>query len=346
MLSPGVQAAGQRAPSGHLEPGFIDDFATVLTGMRRVWKAPEGAQPFVVPGGGTLAMEMAVANLVEPGTRVKVLSSGYFGQRMATMCLRHGAFLSVRNAEAGKIPDSTDLEGAEVVFVTHVDTSTAVRMDIAAVAEETHAAGALLVVDGVCSVGGEALDMAALGADVVLTASQKALGAPPGLALAVVSERALARRAGLAAPPPLVLDYESWLPVMRAYEARKGAYFGTPATSLVTSLRAAIEECDVDARVLEHAATANRLRAKWASLGLEQMPPEGNAANTLSALYLPDGAPADVVQRARSRGLTIAGGLLPGRPYIRVGHMGWVAGQPDVLDRVCTILADALHQSD
>ena len=50
---------------------------------------------------------------------------------------------------------------------------------------------AQVILDAVCSVGSEEVRMDAWGIDVVLSASQKGLGAPPGLSVVVVSQKAL-----------------------------------------------------------------------------------------------------------------------------------------------------------
>ena len=81
----------------------------------------------------------------------------------------------------------------KVITITHVDTSTGVLSDIKAVAELTQrvSPSTLIIVDGVCSVGCEDIEFSKWGIDVVLTASQKALGVPPGLSLLLASPRAL-----------------------------------------------------------------------------------------------------------------------------------------------------------
>lgn len=45
--------------------------------------------------------------------------------------------------------------------------------------------------DAVCSVASEDIQMDAWGLDVVLTASQKGLGTPPGLSILAASQRAI-----------------------------------------------------------------------------------------------------------------------------------------------------------
>src|SRR5262249_56088029 len=103
----------------------------------------------------------------------------------------------------------------KAIFATHVDTSTAVRCEPGPLAVIAREFGALSIFDGVCATAAERFDMEAWGADVYLTASQKAIGLPPGLALLVVTERALEVRESRKASLPLSLDWNSWRPIMQ-----------------------------------------------------------------------------------------------------------------------------------
>jgi len=85
-------------------PGpFVNAFGRCLENMRDVWLAPEG-QPFIVAGSGTLAMELAGANLIEPDDRALVLSTGVFGDRYEDLLMRHGADVTVLHAPIGVMP--------------------------------------------------------------------------------------------------------------------------------------------------------------------------------------------------------------------------------------------------
>ena len=72
----------------NVQPGelltLLDDVRARLT---RLFRAPEGSFAFAVSGTGTSGMETVVANLVEPGKRVLVVVTGYFGDRLAQMVL-------------------------------------------------------------------------------------------------------------------------------------------------------------------------------------------------------------------------------------------------------------------
>src|SRR5258707_10284468 len=103
-VSPRVLEAFSVPPPGHTSPTLIAAFGEALDRMRRVWSAEPASQPFVVGGGGTAAMDMAVANLVAPGDRVVVVKTGYFSDRMAEMLRRQGAATLEIGAQPGGAP--------------------------------------------------------------------------------------------------------------------------------------------------------------------------------------------------------------------------------------------------
>jgi alanine-glyoxylate transaminase/serine-glyoxylate transaminase/serine-pyruvate transaminase len=340
----------------------IEAFGSSLEMMRRVWLASAGSQPFLFAGSGTNAMEMAVANLIEPGDAVVVVNTGYFSDRMVEMLRRAGADIVELTAVPGEVPNASRAEGAvldlkragkrvKALFATHVDTSTGALCDPKPLAAVARAYDVLSVFDGVCATAGERFEMDAWGADVYLTASQKAIGLPPGLALLVASERALAARDARKAPPPLAVDWHSWIPIMQAYEARKPAYFATPPTSLVMALRAGLAEIlafGIEARFALHERGAAAIAAAWSALALRPVPTrKQNAAHTLSALYFPSGVDASLVTRIAERGVYVAGGLHPAirGQYFRVGHMGYTLTRADMLMRTIEAIGGALESS-
>lgn len=357
-LSPAVQAAAAAPPPGHTTPRLIEAFGASLERMRQVWRAGETSQPFVLAGSGTLAMEVAAANLIEPGDRALVVSTGYFSERMTEILRRNGAEVIEVTAPVGDAPSPEEIRETldrnapfKALFATHVDTSTGVRVDPEPLCRLAREAGILSVFDGVCATAGERFEMADWEADLYFTGSQKALGLPPGLALMVASERALSTRADRKAPPPpLYLDWQSWLPIHRAYEERRPSYFATPATSLVMALEAGLGEIvenGVESRVETHTRAAAALRAAWRALGLRFVPrTEPLTANTLSALLFPEGVDAILLPKIAARGVIVAGGLHPAvrATSFRVGHMGYTMTRPDSLRRTVEAVGGALKE--
>jgi alanine-glyoxylate transaminase/serine-glyoxylate transaminase/serine-pyruvate transaminase len=150
-------------------------------------------------GTGHAGMEMAIANLVEPGDTVVVGVNGIWGARVADMAERFGARVVELAAEPGKSFSLAQLTAAveqhqpALLFLTQGESSTGVRQSLAGVGELCRKHGALLLVDTVASLGGVPLLADAWQVDAVYTGSQKCLAAPPGAAPLMLGERAVAK---------------------------------------------------------------------------------------------------------------------------------------------------------
>lgn len=348
-----VLAAGARPVLSHSDPLMRSFVAESLGRLRDLFDAP-ASQPIITAGSGTLAMEIGLANLIEPGDRVLILASGVFGGRFKTICDKNGAEVRIESAPLGEAIDLDQVRRAidafrpKVVTITHVDTSTGVRLDIEPLARIARERDALVVVDGVCSIGGEEFHGDDWGVDVALTASQKAIGAPPGLAIITVGQRARAARENRRTEfPGYFTDFKNWLPVMESYEGGAPGYFGTPAVTLLANLHAALAELAAEpmaARVARHAWIAGAFKAGVAALGLQNVAAPDANANTLTVVRNPEGVGDELVDAVRVEGVTIARAIHPelrGRSF-RVGHMG-ICGPAEILTTLGA-LERALHR--
>lgn len=343
-----MQAVGMQTTS-HVAPDFIESFGHALEMMREVWLAPSG-QPFIMAGTGTLAMDMAGSNLIEPGDSALVISTGYFGDRYAELLKRYGANVTLLKASTGDTVKAPEVESElkkkkyKLMTFTHVDTSTAVKVDPEPLGFLGDKYGVMTVLDGVCSVAGEEIRQDKWKIDIVLTASQKAVGVPPGLALMVVSEKAMGVWKNRKTPVGnYYCDWSHWLPVMKAYEERRPSYFGTPAVNLVNGLEVSlgiILKEGMDSRFTRHQRLARSFREAMAGMGLKMIPlSEEISAGTLSAPYYPEGVKgSDFMKAIAASDVILAGGLLPEikEKYFRVGHMGSVTNG-DILATVSAI---------
>jgi alanine-glyoxylate transaminase/serine-glyoxylate transaminase/serine-pyruvate transaminase len=348
-FTPEVMRAMGMPTTSHIAPNFIEAFGQALERMRDVFLCPSG-QPFVVAGTGSLAMDMAAANLVEPGDRALVVNTGYFGDRFGAILERYGASVTqVRAPAVGDAPALEDVEAAlkeggyKLMTITHVDTSTAVGADVKALAGLGRQHDVLVVVDGVCSVAGEEMHQEAWGIDLALTASQKAIGVPPGLALMVVGPRAMEAFHNRKAPVGCYyVDWTQWLPIMEAYEARKPGYYGTPAVNLIWALNVSLGQIldeGMEARFARHRRLSEAFKAAVSALGMAQVPVSADkTATTLTAPYFPDGVDRSLLGHVKAAGVIAAGGLHPEirDRYFRVGHMG-VVNASDILTTVGAI---------
>ena len=352
-VDPSVLEVMSQPTLSHVAATFIESFGKALEMMRDVWLAPSG-QPFIVAGSGTLAMDMAGANLIEAGDNVLVVSTGYFGERYAELLKRYGANVTFLQSEVGDIVPIEAVEAElasgkfKLMTFTHVDTSTSVLVDAKAMGALAQKYNVLSILDGVCSVAGEEIRQEEWGIDVVVTASQKAVGVPPGLALLVASEKAMNVWKNRKTPVGnYYCDWSLWLPIMKAYEGRKPSYFATPPVNLIQALERSLElilEEGMDARFARHKRLAKKFRDELTSLEMAFIPKsEAIQANTLTAPYYPKGVNGgEFLGGVGAAGVVIAGGLLPSHKtlYFRVGHMGIVSDEH--IDRTVEAIKSSL----
>ncbi|KAJ6140852.1 Pyridoxal phosphate-dependent transferase major region subdomain 2 [Penicillium chrysogenum] len=347
----------------HVAPGFVKVFGETLTLVRKLFQSTNPtAQPFIIAGSGTLGWDLVSANLIERGENALVLNTGYFGDSFGQCLETYGANVTHLKAPIG---DRTPLEQVEqalkekpykLITLTHVDTSTGVLGDVKGVAQLVRrvSPNTLVVVDGVCSVGSEEIAFDEWDLDAVVTASQKAIGCPPGLSIVMTSGRAIQAAQSRKTPPgAYYASIANWLPIMQNYENNKPSYFATPPTQLVHALHTTLTQitADVPGRFAIHTEVSDKVKAAVAEFGLKQVAsyPECQA-HGMTAMYLPEGlVPADVLPGLLKRGVIFAAGLHKeiATKYIRFGHMGVTVTDPkrgDV-DKALAALKEALAEA-
>lgn len=326
LTSPRVMRAMMAPTLSHLDPQMLPILDDIRTRLVRIFRAPAGSTTLAVSGTGTAGMELTVANLVAPGTRVLVVVNGYFGERLADMSGRYGAVVSRLQVEWGRACDPDVLGAhlkanpADIVAMVHAETSTGVLNPVQQLAAVAREHGALVVVDAVTSLGGHNLEVDAWDVDACYSCTQKCLGAPSGLAPVVFTPRAMARRVksrSFYLDLDLLLDY--WL-------GRK--YHHTMSSALVYALAEAltiVEEEGLEARWARHERNHHELLRTMKQIGLAVLPPEGERLWTLNAIRVPDGVDEAVVRRhlLDVYDIEIGAGLGPlGGRIWRVGLMG------------------------
>jgi len=325
-------------PLSHVSPGFIEEFGQAIQRTREIFLSKDG-QPFILSGSGALGWDFISANFVAPGEKVLVISTGYFSDRWADCLKSYKADVTVLKADViGDRPSNQELEQAlkgndyKMVTITHVDTSTSVLTDVKSYADiiRKHCPKALICADGVCSVAAEEFRMSDWEIDVMMTASQKALGAPPGLAILVVGPRAMNVFNNRTTPVlSCYANLANWLPIMKAYESRKPAYFGTPAVNTVRAYNLSLTKIlagGLEQRFKKHDQISLYVKTKLISLGLELVPTSlEKGANTLTAVRYPKGVTApELLPKISENGVVVAGGIHPkiAAEYFRLSHMG------------------------
>jgi len=352
---PDEALAAQSAPMiDHRGTEFEALLREISTGIATLIGTSE--EILLITGSGSGALEAAVVNTLSPGDRVLAVTIGSFGDRFAKIAEVFGAKVDRFEIEWGLAAEPAALAAHlaanpayRAILLTHNETSTGVTNPIRELAAVAHVARdePLIIVDGISGLGAMPFEMDAWGIDMVLSASQKAWMASPGMAIAAVGERARAAETK-ALMPRFYWDFA---------EARRWAAKGqtpwTPAVSVLFGLQVGVRRLLKEGREgtwARHAAVAGGVQAGLESLGLRLLAPVERRSHTVTAARLPDGlewAPFNAAMRAK--GLIVAGGQgkLAGR-ILRFGHMGDV-GIDEMADAIRVIgetLGEFGHPAD
>lgn len=297
-------------------------------------------------------MEASLHNFLSPGDEVVACCNGKFGQMWAGFAER--AELRVhrleeswdRSVDGDAVAEALAAHPeARAVLVCHSDTSTGVLNPVADIASATHAHDALVMVDGISSVGGVPFEFDAWDIDFAVTSSQKCLMSSPGVSFGAVGKRAWQAAERSRGTPPAYFDFRAIRDVVCTERPETP---GTTPVSLMLQVREALRvmEADGDPRAQSRRTPrlAERLRRWAAEVGFTLQGGEGllERSPTLTALLPPEELDAASLRAGvLEQGILIAGGLGPYRGRsIRIAHMGDISMED--VERTIAALADVM----
>lgn len=345
-VDPEIAAEQTRAMLPHRSAQFEEIFRRASENAQKIFFTKY--RVFISASSGTGFHEAAVRNLVNQDVLCCV--NGAFAERWKQVAESNGKQAAVESADwkepitPERVREALSQKKYEAILVVHNETSTGLVnpvKEIAAVVKEV-SPDTLICVDAVSSLGGDKIDMDGWGLDMVLTSAQKALALPPGISLAAVSDRAMAKAEA-------VTNRGWYFDLLRMEKHRlKDSTPATPAIGLVYALDKQLERMlteGLEARFARHAAMAE-LTQSWAtSRGLELYAPEGYRSQTVTTIDNKLGIDVSKLNAFLSeRGMRIANGYgqLKGVTF-RIGHMGEL-GLSD-MEELLAAMDDFLAQS-
>ncbi len=328
----------------HYGAEWTADYNETRDLLKQVFKT-EG-DVHILSGSGTAAIDAAIGSLTTTGETAVVGTNGYFGDRLEQVCAGYGLNVIPVAAPLGEQLDPESFREAlsaeprpALVTLVSLETATAVVNPVREIAAFANEYGVPVVVDAVSGLGGVPLSMDEWGIDIVASASQKCLGAPPGLGPIAISPRAWKI---MESKPDRAhgwyLNLETW----RRFADEWGQWHPHPVTvatnniyALRTGLRMLLEE-GVDRRIERYTEMAMSLRNGVRALGMEPLTPDDQLAPVLTAVFAPEGVKiSELLGYLRNEhDIMISGGLgeaLKDRVF-RVGHMGPTITANDIDD--------------
>jgi aspartate aminotransferase-like enzyme len=303
---------------------------------------------FLFAASGTGAMEAVVANVAHPGERILVVEGGKFGRRWAQIAEAFQCEVDLLSFPMGgridpeTVADRVSNSSPDLIALTHVESSTGLRIDLEGIISKLPDRKALILLDAIASVGSERIMMDELGIDILAGAGQKALAAPAGVSFVIAGRRAM-ERSSSNPRPGYYFSLDLYSEGMKT-----GDTPFTPAVHSVQLLHQSlkrIEDLGVENVLERHRAVSTALSQAAEALGMAPFP--DIPSSSVQAYLPPEHTSCEAVIRSlgEGAGIVVAGGQdeMAGR-IIRTGFPGIHEGK--VLKRLVDGLAVAVKTGD
>lgn len=293
--------------------------------MKEFVNAPDSAKAIFITGSGTASMEAVVMNVFTPDDKLLVIDGGSFGHRFAELCDIHHIPYTAVTPQKGHVLttdmlEKYDAQGYTGLLVNIHETSTGVHYDPVLLGDFCRRNNMIYVIDAISSFLADPLDMLEVGADVVITGSQKVLACAPGISIIVLSSKALDRVWNIPTKT-MYLDLKSALK-----NAERGQTPFTPAVGILRQINARLrrikENGGAASEIAKIKAQAEDFRRKIKGLPFEVF--SESMSNALTPLHPTTASAYDIFLELKDKyGIWICpnGGDMKDVVF-RVGHFG------------------------
>ena len=325
MSDENVRAIGAEQVPYFRTPEFSEIMIENEALMKKFAKAGDDARVVFITGSGTASMEATVMNVFDQNDKVLVVYGGSFGHRFVELCEIHDIPYEEIKLNVGKALKKEQLDvysgkGFTGFLVNVHETSTGVYYNIDMISEFCKKNGIFLVVDAISSFLADDFNMKELGAQVMITGSQKALACPPGISVIILSHEAVERIEGHSVKC-MYFDLKSALK-----NGERGQTPFTPAVGILRQINARLKAIDtaggVETETRKIAELAQDFREKIKGLPFEIV--SESMSNAVTPLHPLNVSAYDVFMKLKEEyGIWVCpnGGELKDNVF-RVGHIG------------------------
>lgn len=306
LLTPGpvplleeISEAQTKPMITHRCPEFSELYGDIVERLKTYLNAHES---YVITGSGALGLETLILNLCGKQDRVACFPNGDFGNKQVLTVKVHSEAIE-HNIEDGKgwdlgrTREAIDASGASVLAMVYNETSYGISNHIKDICRYAKSKGMLTIIDGISAWPGARLDMKEYGIDGFVAGSQKAIGAPPGMALLGLSEEAVQRFSSREHIPSYYADLRRH---KKRYEKDRQTP-NTPAITLFWALQQAFDTLDrnggLDACVKRHEEASRYTRKRLHGMGFGLIAEEGFESNTVTGFFCEDPGQAKEIRK-------------------------------------------------
>lgn len=310
------------------------EFITVIRELRERLVAlcadPTDYSAVLIQGSGTYGIEAVLSSVIPPDGKLLILINGAYGQRMQNIAGIHRIPVTALASAEDRYPEPADLEAAlqadpQITHVAsvHCETTTGILNPIERYGEIVKQHGASYIVDAMSSFGAYPIDMAALGADYLISSSNKCIEGVPGFSFTVARKTALLATRGYART--LSLD------LLAQWEGleKDGQFRFTPPTHAILAFRQALLELEaeggVEARGARYRQHYEYCIAAMEGMGFQPYLEASKRGYIITSFRYPEHPHFDFgefYQRLSDKGQIIYPGKLSHADCFRIGHIG------------------------
>lgn len=324
---PARVAAANSIVINHLGDTMAQIIEQVKTMSRYVFQT-KSSHILGVAGPGSAAMEMAVVNLVLPGSKVLSICNGFFSNRLAEMSERVKGEVLRLNVPDG---ESVKLQQVEALLIQHrprvitivqgETSSTVFNRELPGIGALGRQYDCMVIVDAVCTLSTMTFDMDDWGIDAVITGGQKGLSSIPGVSLVAFSERAWSL---IATRKDTLQHWCLDAKLADQFWNKKSYHYTAPVSGILAmheALRLICKET-LPRRFDRHASCSLALQAGIEKLGLSLHVPLSSRLNSVVGIDLPENIDSSRLLKDMSKRhrVEISGSFGP--PIVRIGQMG------------------------
>jgi len=325
-VDPEVLAEGGKTFPYHRDKSFANIVGKAAQDMKNILFSPN-SRIFFFTSSGTGGMEASIANLFSEGDEVLITSIGKFGQRWREIADAYHLKVHYLRFEMGESADPSMIEERlkthptiKAVLTTFTETSTGAINDVKAIGDIVRSRDRLFVLDSIAGLVADELRMDEWKVDTVIGGAQKAIGAPPGLSIVAMNNRAWEAVSHSRLP-----KYYFNMQIAEKFRLKNFTPW-TPAITVMMSMAKSlsmITEKGIEQVWAEHAKWAGIFRNKALEMGFSFMPT--TPSNALSVIKMPDGVDSTeiITEIKEKEGILFANGQQELKGHlIRIGHMG------------------------
>jgi aspartate aminotransferase-like enzyme len=311
----------------------------------------------IVPACGNSGLELAVANLLEPGDKVLLVNNGFFGEMLKEIIIAYDGSPLVASAKFGEAIDMDTIKdvlerenNVKAIFSVYNETSTGVINNIVEIGKIAKEYNLFNVVDAISAFGGMELNVDKWNIDICIGYPSKSLGAIMGSTPVSISKKVWDYNSKRESKiRTRFLSLKLWRKCIDQWASWGHPFPTSMPTSNIYALKIGLEIAlkeGLKNRYLRHKICKRAVREGISSLGISPFVfKEEDASNTLTSMLLPEKVNfADVISNIKNNFNIMIGSMnLIGVNGLRIAHMGLTASPHYILPTLFA-LETTLHK--